>query len=108
VTFGVHDGKKSIDTNGAANESVKIEDVYDFVRTHIELLHYVGHGPPKEQEAPTAAPAVLTPASPPSDSKTAYANKFMGELERRNAANQVITAFVTAVSAQFASAAVRS
>jgi hypothetical protein len=91
VTFGVHDGKRSIDTAGAANESIKIEDVYDFVRTHIELLHYVGHGPPtKEQDAPTGTvPNVLVPLSPTNDSKTAYANKFMGDLERRNAANQV-------------------
>ncbi|KAG5181257.1 hypothetical protein JKP88DRAFT_346660 [Tribonema minus] len=81
VTFGVHDADAHA---AAANESARAEDISDYVRTTIELLHYLAHGPPKPEEplSPSAA------ADGGGDARTAYAAKHMDDLERRQAANK--------------------
>jgi acetylornithine deacetylase/succinyl-diaminopimelate desuccinylase-like protein len=75
VTFGIHDGAAC---QSAAGESVKVDDVFSLVRTTVHLLHYIAHG----------APLPKVPESGV-DQKTAYSERFMTDLDKRNQVNKL-------------------
>ncbi|CAM9537578.1 unnamed protein product [Chrysoparadoxa australica] len=43
ITYGINDCKGR---SGLANESIKIDDLYDYVKSTINLLHYMANGAP--------------------------------------------------------------
>ncbi|CAM9392875.1 unnamed protein product, partial [Ectocarpus sp. 13 AM-2016] len=84
VGLGVHDPESK---GGAANESVLVDDLKGFVRSAVRLVHSVAESGGKEEKAGSSPGGVKEGAG--EDTPTAYSNRFIDDLDRRNAVNKL-------------------